>query len=336
MSTPPSELSAPTGGPAVTRGSKALAAGRLERFRDLGVVGILVALFIVLSFSSSAFFTKTNLLNIVDQWSATGIVAVAATFVLISGGFDLSVAAVYSIAGIIAIKVANATSSELGILIGLLSGVGFGLINGLIVVKWKVNSIIVTLASGIIITGVALRLSGDQLVTANADSFSTFGGNAALGVTLNSWYFVGFAVITGFVLYKTVFGRYIYAVGGNREATRLSGIRTDRVLAAAYALSGFAAGLAGVMIASRESTAEADSVPNLAFNVIAAVIVGGTSVLGGSGAVWRTIVGVFLLALIQNGTNLLGVDPAYQQAISGAIILGAASLDVWARTRGAS
>jgi ribose transport system permease protein len=305
----------------------------LERLRDFGIIGVLAALFLVLSFASGAFLSKTNLLNILDQWSATGIVAVAATFVLISGGFDLSVAAVFSMTGVIAAKVANAWSPEMGLLIGILAGAGFGLLNGLAVVKLKLNSIIVTLATGFIIDGLSLRLSNGELITVGNPSFAKFGGNSVLGLTLPSWYFIVFALIMGFVLLKTVFGRYIYAVGGNSEASRLAGIRTGRVLVAAYTLSGFAAGLAGVMIASRQGTGQADANPDLVFQVIAAVIVGGTSVLGGAGAVWRTVVGLFLLALIQNGSNLLNVNEAYQEAIYGAIILGAAALDVWARRR---
>jgi ribose transport system permease protein len=332
MSTSATELPATDTQSGVTLGG----APRLERFRDLGIVAVLIALFITLCFASSNFLTKTNLLNIVDQWSATGIVAIAATFVLISGGFDLSVAAVYAISGVIAVKVAQSSGAGVGIVVGILAGAGFGVLNGLVVVKWKVNSIIATLATGIIISGIALRISNNELVSVEGPAFEHFGGDSFLGMTLISWYFLAFAVIMGFLLSKTVFGRYVYAVGGNLEATRLSGIRTGRVLVSAYALSGFAAGLAGVMIASRQSTAQANAVPNLAFDVIAAVIVGGTSVLGGAGAVWRTLVGIFLIALIQNGSNLLGIDPAYRSAIYGAIILGAAALDVWARTRGSS
>ncbi|ADB50515.1 ABC transporter permease [Conexibacter woesei] len=304
-----------------------------QRGREYGVLAVFAALFVALSLSSDAFLTTTNLLNIVDQWAAIGIIALAATLVLISGGFDLSVAAVFSVTGVIAAKLATSMGVAPALALGVLSGLGFGLLNGLAVVGWKVNSIIATLATGIVIGGIATNLTGGNLITVADTGFTALGQNELLGITLPTWFFAITAVLLGFLLHKTVYGRYVYAVGGNIEAARLSGVRTGRITIAAYGISGLAAGFAGVMVASQQATGQAGAAPNLVFDVVAAVIVGGTSILGGSGAIWRTVVGIGLLALIQNGATLLSLDETYRQMITGAIILCAAAIDVWARSR---
>jgi ribose transport system permease protein len=234
---------------------------------------------------------------------------------------------------VIAAKSAASMGVAPALAVGVLAGLGLGLVNGVAVVGWKVNSIIATLATSIVIGGIATRLTGGNLITVDDPAFAHLGQDSWLGITLPTWFFAGTALSLGFLLHKTTYGRYLYAVGGNAEAARLSGIRTGRITAAAYALSGLAAGFAGVMVASQQATGQANSAPNLVFDVVAAVIVGGTSILGGSGAIWRTVVGIGLLALIQNGATLLSLDETYRQVISGAIILGAAALDVWARGR---
>ncbi len=308
----------------------------LERGRNLGVVGIVVVLFVIFSFTSDAFLSVTNLTNIIDQWSAVGIVAVAGTLVLISGGFDLSVAAVFSIAGVVAAKAVPEIGAYNSLLLGVLAGVVFGFINGFIVVVWKINSIIATLATAIIIGALAVQISAGTLLTVDDERFSELGNAEFLGMSVLSWIFIVVILVFGFLLHGTSFGRHLYAVGGNSEAARLAGIRTDRVVVLVYMLSGFAAALAGVIVASRQSTGQANAIPGLEFDVIAAIIVGGTSILGGSGAVWRTVVGLALLALIQNGANLLGVSQTTQQIVYGSIIIFAAALDVWAYRRSSS
>lgn len=308
--------------------------GSMSAARDYGVIAVIVAIFAILSVASSGFLTKTNQLNILDQWSATGIVAVAVTLVLISGGFDLSVAAVFSITGIVAAKLAPSMGIAPALLLAVLSGAAIGVFNGLAVVYLKVNSIIATLATGIIVGGIALQITGGNLVLVEDESFTQFGGSTWLGLSAPSWYFGITAALFAFLLHRTTFGRWIYAIGGNKEAARLAGIRTGFALITTYCLSGLAAGFAGVMITSRQSTGQSNAFPGLEFDVIAAIIVGGTSILGGAGAIWRTLTGLYLLALIQNGANLLNISAALQDVIYGAIILGAAALDIWARTRG--
>jgi ribose transport system permease protein len=312
-------------------GSKARRA--LVRGRDYGVLAVFAALALTLSLSSSAFLTKTNLLNILDQWSAPGIIAVAATLILISGGFDLSVAAVFSLSGVVAAKLATSMAVPPALILGVMAGSAVGLANGIAVVGWKVNSIIATLAAGFIVDGLATLLTGGNLITVEKGGFDQLGAATFLGVTLPTWFFALVALALGFLLHMTTYGRYLFAVGSNEAAARLSGVRTGRIKLIAYAISGTAAGFAGVMIASQQATGQAAGAPTLVFDVVAAVIVGGTSILGGSGAIWRTVIGIGLLGMIQNGATLLDLSETYRQIVSGGIILGAAALDVWARSR---
>ncbi len=303
------------------------------RVKDYGIVAVTLVLFAVLSLSSNDFLTKTNFLNILNQWSAIGIVAFAVTYVLIAGGFDLSVASVFSLSGVIAAKLVGSVGVGPALVIGMLAGLGMGIVNGVAVVIWQVNSIIATLATGFILAGLALKLSNGTLISVSNPSFEKFGSTTFWGMPLPNWYLILAAILFAFVLHRTTFGRYLFASGDNASAAILSGIRVARVRISAFAISGLAAGFAGVMVASQQSTGQANSLPNLEFDVLAAVIVGGTSILGGAGAVWRTGVGIALLAFIQNGSNLLGIDTTYEQMIYGGIILGAAALDVWARRR---
>jgi ribose transport system permease protein len=299
--------------------------------RDYGILICFAALFITLSVSSDAFLTSSNLLNLLDQATPTGIIACAATLVIIAGGFDLSVGAIYAIAGVIAAKVALDSSAVMGLLAGVAVGVGFGIVNGILVTKGLVHSFIATLAMALIIRGAASAITDGNLITVTNPAFATLGTDEFLGVKYSIWIFVVFAASTWFVLARTTFGRYVYAVGGNAMAASLSGIRVSLVKATTFAISGLAAGIAGVIIASRNITGQSDSGVGLELSVIAAVVIGGTSILGGSGAVWRTVIGVLLLAMIGNGFNLLNVDPTYQQMVQGGIILLAVVVDARAR-----
>jgi ribose transport system permease protein len=198
----------------------------------------------------------------------------------------------------------------------------------------RINPFIATLATGTMVGGVSLAISAGFLVTVDKDGFDVLGRGQLLGLRYSIWMLVASLVITGLILHRSRFGRYIYAVGGNPEAARLSGIRVGLVQGTTYAVAGLTAAVAGVIAASRVSTGQADAGGfNFLFDVYSAVIVGGTSVSGGEGAIWRTAVGVLLLAMIRNGFNLLGISTVYQSILLGAIILAAVSLDVWSRAR---
>lgn len=301
--------------------------------RNLGIVAAFLALFILLSVVSDAFLTERNLLNILDQWAPTGIIACGATLVIIAGGFDLSVGAVFAVCGIVAAMAANATSPALGLIAGIGLGLGFGVVNGLVTTVGRVNTFIGTLASSIIIRGLAIAITGGFILSADAESFTSLGRSEFLGAKVSVYIFAAVIVLSAFLLRLTPFGRHAYAAGGNAEAARLAGVRVDLVRATTFAISGLLAGLAGVIVASRTGSGQSLAGTGIEFTAIAAVVIGGNSIFGGEGAIWRTVLGVLLLAMIGNGFNLIGVDPTYQQMVQGGIILGAVAIDAWTRRR---
>jgi ribose transport system permease protein len=326
-----------TDGPEVTPGRGHVTRRLSARvLRDYGIVVIFLTLVVVLSFASNAFLTTTNLLNILDQWAPLGVIALGMTFVLIAGGFDLSAGATYALAGVIAAKAANSLGVAPGILLGCLVGVGAGAINGMLVTVGKINAFVATLATSIMLGGITLAITDGNLVFARVDGFDTLARGELLGIRYPVFILIVGIILAAVLLHRTTFGRYVYAAGGNEQAARLSGIRVGLVQTATYMAVGLGAGLGGVLIASRLSAATPDAGGfNLLFDVFAAVIIGGTSIAGGYGAIWRTVMGVLLLALIGNGFNLLNVDTVYQRIIFGGIILLAVWVDGWSRRRAA-
>lgn len=310
---------------------------RLSALRDFGIVFAFALLFIVLTFSSDVFLSQRNWMNILDQWSPIGIMACGWTLALIAGGFDLSIGAVYALCSVIAAKMAlELDSAALGLLLGCLAGLGVGMFNGTVVTVGRINSFMATLATSFMIRGLALVISGGFLIRVVDDlgrptKFNVIGRSELLGAKYTVWLWAGVIVVTAFLLHRTTFGRAIYATGGNAAAARLSGVRVDLVRWTTFAISGLTAGIAGMIIASRVSTGQSDVGVGIEFDVIAAVVVGGSSILGGAGAIWRTVIGVLLLAMIQNGFNLLNVDAVYQRIFFGAIILLAVAIDAWSR-----
>ena len=307
----------------------------LQRFqiREYGIVFVFLALFITLSISSDRFFQKQNFFNILDQWSAIGLLACAATICIISGVFDLSAGAMVSVSAVVACKVAVGTTPWVGILAGVATGLGLGISNGLIVHFTRINSFIGTLATGIVFGGLAIIITGGNIVTVTDAQFGVLGQNDWLGLKFTGWTFIVFAVVSGIVLARSRFGRYVYAVGGNPESARLSGIRVGLIRGSCFALSGLAAGIAGVLLASRTASAQADLGRGMELTAISAAILGGTSIFGGEGAVWRAVLGVLLLAMIGNGFNLLGINTTYQAIVQGALILVAVAADQLLRRR---
>jgi len=303
----------------------------VSALRDYGIVVAFVALFITLSIASPVFLTKQNILNILDQQSGIGVMACAATLVLIAGGLDLSVGAVFAASGVIAAEAAGSFGVAGALLAGALAGGVLGLINGGLTTIARINSFIATLATQIVIRGVAVAATGGLLITVTLPSFSDLGTGQLLGVKYTIWIWAAFAAICAIVLTRTVLGRYIYASGGNAEAARLSGVPVGWVRTATFVLSGLAAGIAGVMATSQISTGQGDAATGIELQVIAAAVVGGTSILGGEGAIWRALVGVLLIAMINNGLNLLNINPTYQQMVQGVIILIAVGIDAWTR-----
>jgi ribose transport system permease protein len=304
----------------------------VERLRDFGIVFALIAIFIALSVSSNVFLTTTNLLNILEQWAPVGIMALGGTIVLISGGFDLSIGAIFTLSSIVAVIASNATDPVLGVAAGVACGALLGAINGVLGTYCRMNVFTVTLGSSIAIGGLAGAITGGTVQNANDMGFG-FAANNYLGINVATWVFGVTAAICALLLARSVLGRYTYAVGGNEEASRLAGVNVNMIRLIALTLSGVGGGIAGVLVASAGASASASANAGIAFNVWTAMLLGGNSMWGGEGSVWRCLVGVALLALISNGFDLLAVDPLYQQVATGVILLAAIGLDALARAK---
>lgn len=298
-----------------------------------GIIGPFLILFVVLAISSKPFLTKNNLLQLFDQQSTTLIVAAATTLVLISGGVDLSIGAVYSLSGLIAAKLSSHMDPYVAMLVAVLLGTTIGLVNGLLIAIGRINALIATLASSYAVSGLATLIGGGTVLIVNNPHFTKLGNASLGGVQVTSILAIAVIALCWLLLSAGSYGRSLFAVGGNEEAARLSGIRTAWVKVAAYAMSGGAAAFAGVLIASRVGSGEADqgTQTSLVFLVLAGIVIGGTSLLGGEGAIWRTCFGILFLALINNGFVLLSLNGVYEQIIEGLLIVLAVGGDSWRR-----
>jgi len=312
-------------------------AGRLRA----GAVLILIALLAAaLAATSPAFLDPLNLFNIVNQNAGLLVVASALTLVIIGGGFDLSTGSIFALAAVCSAAAArwplfvSLFGTGACFFVGPLVGLVLGLANGVIITSLRVHSFLATLATGLIFRGLAKQLAGGNSLTL----FDLMPGiewpiEPRLGlITLAFLAMVAFCLAMTVVLDRTIFGRHVFAVGGNEEAAILAGIRPALVKIGTFALVGLAAGLAGSIGLARVLAAKATDGTGLEFDAIAAVILGGTSIYGGAGAVWRSCAGVILLALINNGFNLLQVDPFYKDIAKGLIILFAVAISAKRRS----
>ena len=313
-------------------------------WRSIAIVFPFLAVFIALSIGSPAFLGPQNIGNVLDRQSGILIVAAASTLVLIAGGIDLSIGATYMftavICGTVIVKVGGLAGAGLGIAAGVLAGLLIGVANGLISTYLKVNPLIATLAMSFIILGATKLVSqfgkqGIGQIRVDFPEFRWLATTKPLGVSLPTWIAFIIIVILAVVLWRTTFGRYIYAAGGNAEAARLAGIRVNLVRISTFALTGLAAGVAGVIdLARTPSVPENDAIATtLTFTVLAGIVVGGTSILGGEGAIWRTVLGILFIAMLYNGFTLLRVDPLFQGIALGTIILVAVGFDAWSKFR---
>jgi ribose transport system permease protein len=307
----------------------------LSLLTDYTIVWVVVALFVGLALTTPNFLSAANMRNILDQQSLILIAASAATIVLISGGFDLSQGAVFVVAPLVALSVEVQTGS---VILALIAGLGFGLIagaiNGGVITLGKINSFIATLATSFVIFGVGFIVSDRAIMRPDDREAWAVMARTDIGGITSATVIAAAVVITAWILLsQTRFGRYVYAVGGNADAARLAGVRVRWVIAAAFMLSGLAAGLAGVLRSSRTMSATPSDDLHFVFDVLAAVVVGGTSIAGGEGSIWRTVLGAFFIAFMINGFNLNQVDPIFQRIVQGAVILGAVGIDAWSRSR---
>lgn len=298
----------------------------------LAKYGILIALLvicIILSFATPYFFTAQNLVIVLRQVSINGILAIGVTFVIIAGGIDLSLGSVIALTGVIAASFAHPNTYPviIPILLAILAGVLIGAINGLTITLGKVAPFIVTLGMMTIARGLALVLSNGRPVTNLSPSFNFIGGGDIFGIPVPILIFALVIIISSVILKYTRVGRYVYAVGGNENAAKASGILVNRVKLFAYIMCSGLAALAGIVLASRITTGQPNAGIAYELDAIAAVVIGGTSLLGGRGSIAGTVIGVLIIGVINNGLDLLNVSSYYQQIIKGVIIVGAVLLD---------
>jgi ribose/xylose/arabinose/galactoside ABC-type transport system permease subunit len=297
----------------------------------LGKYGIFIAfiaVIVILSIISPSFLTSRNLLNIVRQSSIHGIMAVGMTFVILTAGIDLSVGSVLALTGVLCASFEHAGLSVVLIVIAILGiGAFIGSVNGLIITKGKVTPFVVTLGMMSVARGLAHIYTDGQPISGFGDGFRYIGASDFLGVPVPIIIFVLTILIAAVILRDTRLGRYTYAIGGNEEAVRLSGINVDRFKITAYAISGLTAALGAIILTSRLNAGESIAGTGYELDVIASVVIGGTSLMGGRGSVWGTFIGALLIGTINNGMNLLTIPSYWQLVVKGSIIVGAALLD---------
>ncbi|MCU1420114.1 ABC transporter permease [Mycetocola sp.] len=310
-----------------TRISRITPASALLFLRDYAVLVLLGIILLVLAIATPSFFTFANIVNILNQNAPLAIIAVAGTFVIISGSFDLSTAAIYAVCSVAAAWVAVASGSVvLALLMPPVIGMLLGAFNGFSVTVLRVHSFLATLASSLIFKAIAVLITGGALISVPLDGFSELGRGRIGGVFYSVIILFIFIAVMWFVLNGTVYGRHVFAVGGNQDAAQLSGVSVDRIKVAVFAVSGLAAGIAASIGVSRIASGQPQAGEGLELAAIAAIILGGTSINGGMGAVWRSVAGVFLIALIGNGFDILGFNPQLKNLVTGVIILAAVAL----------
>ena len=293
----------------------------LGAMQGLGLGGFYIIVLIYFSLSAPYFFSTSNVVNILSNISVIGIVTLGQAYVLIAGGFDLSVSGTVPLGGVIFTMLINrGLNIPEAWLIAVLAGCGIGLANGLIITRIGINALVTTLGTWSITVGLAYVVTNGETV-AFKDLNQGPIDNVVLGMPLYVWTMILISVIAFAVLRFTVFGRMIYAIGGNREASRLAGIRVDLVTTSVYVISGGLGAFAGVMLAQQLLAGAPTVGANAALNSIAAVILGGAALSGGVGGIPGTVVGVLLLGTIANGMALMQVPSFYQQIATGAILL---------------
>ncbi|MFC3780952.1 ribose ABC transporter permease [Bacillus chungangensis] len=293
------------------------------------LIGLLLIV-IIISIMSPSFLTLNNLLNVLRQVSINALIAFGMTFVILTGGIDLSVGSTLALSGAVtAGLMAGGTDPILAMLIGLILGAILGAINGIIITKGKVAPFIATLATMTIYRGLTLVYTEGKPISGLGDSaaFKMLGKGYFLGIPVPVLTMaIAFGVLY-FLLKKTTFGRRVYAVGGNEEASRLSGISVDRVKIYVYALTGMLAALSSLILTSRLNSAQPTAGSMFELDAIAAVVLGGTSLTGGRGWIVGTLIGAMIIGVLNNGLNLIGVSSFFQQVVKGAVILVAVLLD---------
>ena len=296
--------------------------------RESGSVLVLLIFVAALILTTSDFLTLTNLDNLVRQVAVFAILSVGELFVILTGGIDLSVGSILGLSGgVTALILASGASIPVAILVGLGVGLVVGLVNGLLVSRLKLPPFIATLGMLGIARGLVLLITGAKTIAPLPDAFNNIANGFILGLPSLFWILIIVTILAAFVLGRTIFGRYVYAVGSNAESSRLSGVPVNFVLLGVYCISGLLAGFAGVLTASRLGAGIPTAGTGYELQAIAGAVIGGASLSGAKGRAIGAVLGAVIMALLANGGNLLGIDPFYLQIAIGLLIIMAVYFD---------
>ena len=292
----------------------------------------LVLLIAVVSIMSPSFLSTKNIFNILRQTSVNAIIAAGMTFVILTGGIDLSVGSILAISGAVcASLLASGQSIIIGIIAALLVGALVGFLNGFIIAKGKLQPFIATLATMTVLRGLTLVFTDGKPITLGsgklAVDFGQIGGGMILGIPTPAIIMLAVFLVCAYILNQTKMGRYTYALGSNEEATKLSGLNTDKIKVWVYTISGILASIAGIIITSRLFSAQPTAGNGYELDAIAAVVLGGTKLAGGKGKISGTIIGALIIGVLSNALNILDVSSYYQMMVKGIVILIAVLLD---------
>lgn len=300
----------------------------LMTWNQLGMLLVLIILFIVLSIIAPNFLEPVNMLNVLKQVSIIAIIAAGMTLVILTGGIDLSVGSILALSGVVSVMmVESGVNAFAAMFLGIVVGYLVGLINGFFTAKTKLPPFIVTLGSMTFLRGIAYVICGGTPIVLTSSTFKFFGSSEIMGIPTPVYIMIAVYAIMFLALKYTMFGRHVYAIGGNEEAARLTGIKVERNLIQVYGISGLLSGLAGVVLAGRLYSGQPNAGIAIELDAIAAVILGGTSFTGGVGRIQMTIIGVLIMGFIGNGLTLLDVGYYWQQIVKGVVIVLAVLLD---------
>jgi ribose transport system permease protein len=300
---------------------------------QFGLIWVFILILVASAIAYPALFQFANIRNIISQSAPVGVAAAGVTFVVIGGGFDFSVASVVALSAVVFANRADPLGLWGAAAVVVVCSLACGTVNGVIVTRLKVNPFVATLGSGSMFGGAAYIFSDNAPQTPNNPGFQYLGTQAWLGWPIASWILIVVFVAGGFLLSRTVYGRSVYAIGGNSEAARLSGLPVDLIRGSTYVISGLSAGLSGLILTSRLGLGQADMGGTMSLDAIAIVVVGGTSLLGGEGKMWRTAIGLLILSTLTYLFDSLAVSTSYQLVVKGGIVVAAVALDVFARSR---
>jgi ribose transport system permease protein len=331
MSVQDSSTSAPAAAVAPSESSSRFDPANIAR--QFGIYVVLVVMVIVATIVYPGFLAWGNIKLVLSQNAPLGIVAVGMTLVIIGGGFDISVGAIFAVAGTTAAMVAGSQDVVVAFVVGTLTGVACGLINAIVITRFKVNPFIATLGSASLFSGTILLISNNKPHFVDKPGFQWLGTHRIADIPVSVPMMIAIFIVGWVILNRSVFGRRVQAVGGSAEAARLAGVRTGLVQGGTYVIVGVLAAFAGVISVSQLGVGQGTAGGSLALESISVVIIGGAALTGGEGSVARTAVGVAILATLNNIFFSLAVNNSWQLVSQGAIVIGAVALDQWLHRR---